>query len=55
MTKVNDNIKFSVLESITALEDIWQEIGIKEEQKEQRNNTVVEHVEGDILTYPLQK
>lgn len=48
MTKVNDNIKFSVLESITALEDIWQEIGIKEEQKEQRNNTVVEHVE-DLL------
>ena len=46
MTKVMDSVKFSLLESMTMLEDIWDEIGIKEDQKEQRNNTVLEHLQG---------
>lgn len=48
MTRVLDNTKFSLLEVVTALEDIWQEIGIKEDQKELRSNTVFEHIKGTV-------
>ena len=38
-------MKFSLLESITNLEDIWESIGISEEQKDQRNKTVLDHLQ----------
>lgn len=45
MSKIREGVMFTLLESVTSLEDIWEEIGIKEDQKEQRNNTVTEHIQ----------
>ena len=45
ITSIFDNMKFSLLESITNLEDIWESIGISEEQKDQRNKTVLDHLQ----------
>ena len=46
MSQVVENAKFSLLEVVTQLEDIWQEIGIKEDQKDVRSNTVLQHIQG---------
>ena len=46
---------FTLLESITSLEDIWQEIGIKEDQKGERSNTVMRHIQGTWEIYLLSK
>lgn len=46
MSQVVESTKFSILETITQLEDIWQEIGIKEDQKEIRSQTVLKHIQG---------
>ena len=46
MSQVVESTKFSILEVITQLEDIWQEIGIKEDQKEIRSTTVLTHIQG---------
>ena len=46
LNKVTDDLKFSVLESMTKLEDIWQEIGIKDDQKVERNQSVQQYIQG---------
>jgi len=48
MSQVVESAKFSLLEVVTQLEDIWQEIGIKEDQKEVRSDTVLQHIQ-DLL------
>ena len=53
MSRVVENTKFNLLENVTQLEDIWQEIGIKEDQRELRSNTVQHHIQGLILYYAL--
>ncbi|XP_047133005.1 protein regulator of cytokinesis 1 isoform X1 [Hydra vulgaris] len=45
ITSIFDNMKFSLLESVTNLEDIWESIGISEEQKDNRNKTVLDHLQ----------
>ena len=45
MIKLVENVKFSLLETLTTLEEVWEDIGIKDDQKEQRNNTVSTHLQ----------
>lgn len=56
MSQVVESTKFSILETITQLEDIWQEIGIKEDQKEIRSQTVLKHIQGiyNIIQYKIK-
>jgi len=55
MSRVVENTKFNLLENVTQLEDIWQEIGIKEDQKELRSNTVQQHIQGfSFIFYSLK-
>ena len=55
MSSIRDGVMFTLLESITSLEDIWQEIGIKEDQKGERSNTVMRHIQGTWEIYLLSK
>ena len=50
MSSIRDGVMFTLLESITSLEDIWQESGIKEDQKGERSNTVMRHIQGNWET-----
>ena len=40
------NVSKELRNAINTLEDIWQEIGIKEEQREKRNHTVFSLLQG---------
>lgn len=48
MSALMENNKFMLLEIVTQLEDIWAEIGIKEDQIEIRSQTVQTHIQ-DLL------
>lgn len=52
ITKVIEDIKFSLEETITRLEDIWSNIGLREDLKDERCKTINSHIQ-DLLTEML--
>jgi len=54
MQKLIEDVKFSLHETLTSLEEVWDDIGIKEEEKEVRLDTVATHIQ-ELLTEMLNE